>query len=65
MRDDDRRRESLAAVPVEESAEVDVEELVAVQSEDVSLLPPRRGGEAKPSAAPERFQLGDRHDLRT
>ena len=51
------------AVPLEQRREVDVQELVAVQRVDVTLLPPRAGGETQAAAAPERLRLRHRHDL--
>src|SRR6185369_1445767 len=41
----------------------EVDQLVAVQGEDLSFLLPERSREAKPSAAAERLRLGGRDDL--
>ena len=59
----DRRCRARLPVAGEHGAEVEVDELVAVQREDLSFLLPKRGREAKPSAAAERLGLGGRDDL--
>src|SRR5262249_14435272 len=62
-REGDRRGRAVRAVAVEQAAEVDVDELVAVQGEDVALLPAEGGGEAKPAAAAESLRLLGGDDL--
>ena len=63
LRDDDRPRGAARLVLCEKRAEVDVEELVAVEREHRPLLPPPRGREPQPAAAAERLLLPHRLDL--
>src|SRR5205823_2500418 len=63
-RDRDRRRGAAARVVREQGLEVDVEELVAVQREDVARLAPLLRGEADPAASPEPLRLLRYGDLR-
>ena len=64
QRDDrDRRGRGALAVEAQQGREVDVDQLVAVQREQVALLAPRRRREADAPAPPERLRLGDRDDL--
>jgi hypothetical protein len=51
-------------VPGQQCGQVGVQELVPVQGVEVSLLPPRRGGESEPAAPSQRLRLGDGDDLR-
>src|SRR5581483_4713534 len=64
LRDDDRRGGAVPLVLVEERAEVDVEELVAVQREARAVAPTPRRREAEAAASAERLGLADRVDLR-
>src|ERR687892_1030650 len=63
--DRDRGRRACLAVSGEQGGEVEVEQLVRVQGEDVAVLLPRPGGEAKAASASERLRLSNRHDLGT
>ena len=63
LRDDDGRGAAVGAVRVEEAAQVDVEQLVAVQRVDGPLLRAMRSGEAQAAAAAERLRLADGDDL--
>ena len=47
----------------QQGREVDVDQLVAVQREQVALLAPRLRREADAPAPPQRLRLGDRDDL--
>src|SRR6185436_8226192 len=61
VRDGDRCRGAVGAMALEQSREVDIEKLVAVQREDVAALPPLVRGEADAAAAAEPLGLlGDR-----
>ena len=62
-RDRDRRRGAASPVVREQRAQVDVDELVAVQRVDRAALAPRARREAQPSPAPERLRLRDGDDL--
>src|SRR5215217_4288400 len=62
-RDGDRRCRARLPVAGKYRAEVEVDQLIAVQREDLSRLLPERGCEAKPSPAAERLGLGSRDDL--
>src|SRR3954465_2096844 len=57
--DGDRRRRLALVVQRQQLREVDVDELVAVQREQLAGLPTGLRGEADPSPAPERLRLGD------
>ena len=63
-RDRDGRRGARLAMPLEQRLEVDLDELVAVQREDVAALVPLARGELDPAAAAEPLGLLRRHDLR-
>ena len=63
LRDDDRPRGATRLVLGEQRAEVDVEELVAVEREHRALLLPPCGREPQAAPAPERLVLPHRLDL--
>src|SRR5581483_2200275 len=63
LRDDDRRRGARPLVVGEQSADVDVEQLVAVEREHRPALAPPRRREPKPPAPAERLLLPHRLDL--
>src|SRR3954451_22057628 len=65
QRDDgDRRGGASFPVEGEQLREVDVNQLVAVEREQVTLLTPRPRGEANPSSPSQRLGLRHGHDLR-
>src|SRR5712691_6384085 len=63
LRDDERRRGATPAMVFEQLAQIDAEQLVAVQRIDRTALLPMLCGEAKPSPTPERLVLADGDDL--
>ncbi len=63
--DDDRRGRAGALVLAAQRAEVDVQQLVAVEGKHVALLAPARRREPQAAAAAERLSLPHRLDLRT
>ena len=62
--DGDRRGGAALAVPLEKGAEIDVDELVAVQREYRPVLFPQPRRVAEPASAPQTLLLGRRDDLR-
>src|SRR5206468_11319826 len=63
-RDSDRCERAAPAMCSEQRREVDVDELVAVEREQVSVLVAAPRSELDPASAPEPLRLLRRHDLR-